>query len=128
MTDYLKEQVTAFPVGMIDPKIGRFVMNYMQVMFQGYLECKMAQDTYYYYRKAWNDYDEKILSRKSIRSYIFIAIGHDAADNTMIVADANTNNDFSDEPAWILTPDHKEEHILPVDVQYDRYADGKIYR
>lgn len=127
MENYLRLEAGPLPDDIFDAEIGVIILNHYQLMYQGHLAGKTPQDMYDYYSKAWDNYDESMLSPEPLKCYILVAIGKDAEGNARLIVDANANNDFTDDPAVQLS-DYDAEKYYPVMTEYDRYVDGKVHR
>ena len=114
-------------------------LNARQFVYQNFHEGKISREMYEQLQKSWEWVpDELSLSKKPIKSFVYVIRGADKTGAVVVMIDTNNNLDFSDEitfrPAEIvgresgLNADSLRSYDKPCMVQYEHVINGSIVR
>ncbi|MGX5858393.1 peroxiredoxin family protein [Dyadobacter jiangsuensis] len=112
-------------------------LNPRQFVYQNFHEGKISREMYEQLQKSWEWVpDELWLSKKPIKSFVYVIRGVDKTGAVVVMIDTNNNLDFSDEirftPAAIagresgLNADSLRSYDKPWMVQYEHVINGSI--
>ncbi|SDE81850.1 Peroxiredoxin [Dyadobacter soli] len=106
-------------------------LNLRQFVFQNFHQGNIDSSTYASLQKAWKwTPDEKRLSKKPIRCYVYIIWGTDPSGKLNVMIDTNNNGDFSDEKSFypeIAGPkDTIRYYNHSYEIEYDIFREGRV--
>jgi len=114
-------------------------LNARQLVYQNFHEGKISLEMYKQLQKSWDWIpDEVNLSKKPIKSFVYVIRGTDRTGTVMMMIDTNNNLDFSDETAFEPSVINGRENGMNADslrfyekpwmVQYEHVINGRIVR
>lgn len=108
-------------------------LNGHQLVYQNFHEGNIDTSFYLSLQKAWNwTPDEKRLSRKPIRCYVYVVSGLDTSGKLAMMIDTNNNRDFSDEkpfyPETATLSDTLRYYKNSYQIEYDIFREGRVMK
>lgn len=105
--------------------------NIHQFVYQNFYEGNIDSNFYMSLQKDWKwKPDEKRLSKRPIRCYVYLIHGTDQLGKLSVMIDRNNNLDFSDEEPFypeIASPNDTLRHYKSsYEIEYDKIQEGRL--